>query len=76
MPVVTWGVNWWRRSPPIATLSRIAKVLGVRVGYFFRDEGPEEAFEVVRKDDRPSVTQSAAGEDQNRHGDQGHARQG
>ena len=43
-------------SPPIATLSRVAKVLGVRVGYFFRDEGPDEAYEVVRKGDRPSVT--------------------
>lgn len=43
-------------SPPIATLSRVAKVLGVRVGYFFRDEGPEEAFEVVRKGERPAVT--------------------
>lgn len=43
-------------SPPIATLSRIAKVLGVRVGYFFRDEGPEEAYEVVRRGERPSVT--------------------
>ena len=29
-------------SPPIATLSKVAKVLGVRVGYFFKDEGPEE----------------------------------
>ncbi|MBI5440484.1 MAG: helix-turn-helix transcriptional regulator [Deltaproteobacteria bacterium] len=43
-------------SPPIATLSRIAKVLGVRVGYFFKDEGPEEAYEVVRKDERPAIT--------------------
>lgn len=43
-------------SPPIATLSRIAKVLGVRVGYFFRDEGPEEEYEVIRKEERPSVT--------------------
>jgi transcriptional regulator with XRE-family HTH domain len=43
-------------SPPIATLSRIARVLGVRVGYFFRDEGPEEAYEVVRSDARPAVT--------------------
>jgi transcriptional regulator with XRE-family HTH domain len=43
-------------SPPIATLSRIAKVLGVRVGYFFKDEGPEEAYEVVRKENRPAVT--------------------
>ncbi|MBI5018149.1 MAG: helix-turn-helix transcriptional regulator [Deltaproteobacteria bacterium] len=43
-------------SPPIATLSRIAKVLGVRVGYFFRDEGPEEEYEVVRKEMRPAVT--------------------
>ncbi|NTU59510.1 MAG: cupin domain-containing protein [Deltaproteobacteria bacterium] len=43
-------------SPPIATLSRIAKVLGVRVGYFFKDEGPEEAYEVVRKKDRVGIT--------------------
>src|SRR5512134_4026454 len=43
-------------SPPIATLSRIAKVLGVRVGYFFKDEGPEEAYEVIRKEDRLGVT--------------------
>ncbi len=43
-------------SPPIATLSRIAKVLGVRVGYFFRDEGPEASYEVVRREDRPVVT--------------------
>ncbi len=43
-------------SPPIATLSRIAKVLGVRVGYFFKDEGPEEDFEVIRRGERPVVT--------------------
>lgn len=43
-------------SPPIATLSRIAKVLGVRVGYFFKDEGPEEEYEVIRKGERPVVT--------------------
>ncbi|MDW7709295.1 MAG: XRE family transcriptional regulator [Deferrisomatales bacterium] len=43
-------------SPPIATLARIAKVLGVRVGYFFRDEGPEEAYEVIRREARPAVT--------------------
>jgi transcriptional regulator with XRE-family HTH domain len=43
-------------SPPIATLSKIAKVLGVRVGYFFRDEGPDEAYEVIRREERPAVT--------------------
>jgi transcriptional regulator with XRE-family HTH domain len=43
-------------SPPIATLAKIAKVLGVRVGYFFRDDGPEEAYEVVRRGERPAVT--------------------
>lgn len=43
-------------SPPIATLSRIAKVLGVRVGYFFKDEGPEEEYEVIRRGERPIVT--------------------
>lgn len=43
-------------SPPIATLSRIAKVLGVKVGYFFKDEGPEEAYEVVRRSERLAIT--------------------
>jgi len=43
-------------SPPIATLSRIAKVLGVRVGYFFEDEGIESDYEVLRADQRPIVT--------------------
>jgi transcriptional regulator with XRE-family HTH domain len=43
-------------SPPIATLSKVAKVLGVRVGYFFKDDGPEEEYEVIRKGDRPVVT--------------------
>lgn len=43
-------------SPPIATLSKIAKVLGVRVGYFFKDEGPEEEYEVLRAGQRPVVT--------------------
>lgn len=43
-------------SPPIATLSKIAKVLGVRVGHFFRDEGPEAEYEVLRSADRPVVT--------------------
>ncbi len=43
-------------SPPIATLSKIAKVLGVRVGYFFRDEGPEASYEVLRREERPVVT--------------------
>lgn len=43
-------------SPPIATLSKIARVLGVRVGYFFRDEGPEGAYEVTRREERPVVT--------------------
>ncbi len=42
-------------SPPIATLSKIAKVLGVRVGYFFKDEGPEVEYEVLRSADRPVV---------------------
>ncbi|MHB8762782.1 MAG: helix-turn-helix domain-containing protein [Deferrisomatales bacterium] len=43
-------------SPPIATLSKVAKVLGVRLGYFFRDDGPEEAYEVMRREERPVVT--------------------
>lgn len=43
-------------SPPIATLARIAKVLGVRVGYFFRDEGPDCVYEVLRAHDRPIIS--------------------
>lgn len=54
-------------SPPIATLSRIARVLGVRVGYFFKDEGPEEEYEVIRKSDRPIVTRVISRTGQN-HG--------
>ncbi|GAB6063698.1 helix-turn-helix domain-containing protein [Deferrisoma palaeochoriense] len=44
-------------SPPLATLSRIARVLGVSMGYFFRDEGPEVPYEVVRREERPVVSQ-------------------
>lgn len=54
-------------SPPIATLSKIAKVLGVRVGYFFKDEGPDCVYEVLRATDRPVISKviSATG---GRHG--------
>ncbi len=55
-------------SPPIATLSKIAKVLGVRVGYFFKDDsGPDCAYEVLRSADRPLISKviSATG---GRHG--------
>jgi transcriptional regulator with XRE-family HTH domain len=43
-------------SPPIATLSRIARAFGVTVGYFFKDDGPEEDYEVIRHGERPMVT--------------------
>lgn len=42
-------------SPPIATLARIAKVLDVRMAYFFDEGDTEEKYEVVRRDGRKKV---------------------
>jgi len=42
-------------SPPIATLSRIARCLDVRMAYFFDDEGTTERYEVVRNNERRRV---------------------
>ncbi|NWF54036.1 MAG: helix-turn-helix transcriptional regulator [Syntrophaceae bacterium] len=39
-------------SPPVATLLRIAKALGVSIGYFFREEESKERAVVVRKHER------------------------
>ncbi len=39
-------------SPPVATLLRIAKGLGVGIGYFFREEESQERAVVVRKHER------------------------
>jgi transcriptional regulator with XRE-family HTH domain len=54
-------------SPPIATLAKIARVLRVRVGFFFEDGDPKSRFEVVRAGERRKVERvmSRLG---NRHG--------
>ncbi len=43
-------------SPPIATLSRIAKFFDVKIGIFFAEAEEECKFEVVRKDERREVS--------------------
>lgn len=42
-------------SPPIATLSRIAKFFDVKVGMFFTEDEEEYKFEVVRKSERKLI---------------------
>ncbi len=39
-------------APPIATLIRIAKALGVTIGYFFKEVPTVRRISVVRKDER------------------------
>jgi transcriptional regulator with XRE-family HTH domain len=39
-------------APPLTTLIRIAKALGVKIGYFFRDQLREQCISVVRQADR------------------------
>ena len=43
-------------SPPIATLSKIAKFFDVKMGHFFEEEEEERKYEVVRKLDRRVVS--------------------
>jgi transcriptional regulator with XRE-family HTH domain len=38
-------------SPPIATLLKISKALGVNIGFFFQDDYPEEKVVLVRSDE-------------------------
>lgn len=42
-------------SPPIATLSKISKVLDVKIGYFFEEEDSKRSFEVVRSNERKVI---------------------
>jgi transcriptional regulator with XRE-family HTH domain len=42
-------------SPPIATLSKIARFFDVRMGHFFEEEEEERRYEVVRRNDRREV---------------------
>jgi transcriptional regulator with XRE-family HTH domain len=45
-------------SPPVATLLRIAKALGVGIGHFFREEESKEKAVVVRKHERKKTFRS------------------
>ncbi|WP_298270248.1 XRE family transcriptional regulator [Geobacter sp.] len=42
-------------SPPIATLSKIAKFFDVKIGIFFTEEEEEYRYEVVRKGERKVI---------------------
>ncbi len=39
-------------SPPIATLSKIARFFDVKIGHFFAEEEEECRYEIVRADER------------------------
>lgn len=43
-------------SPPIATLSKIARFFDVKIGTFFDEEEEERKYEVVRSDERRVVS--------------------
>ena len=38
-------------APPIATLLKISRALNVSIGYFFREDEPDQRIEVTRHDD-------------------------
>lgn len=42
-------------SPPIATLSKIAKFYDVKIGHFFSDAEEECRFEIIRADERTVI---------------------
>jgi transcriptional regulator with XRE-family HTH domain len=43
-------------SPPIATLSRLAKFFGVKMSSLFAESNGEPKFEVIRRNDRKAVS--------------------
>ena len=43
-------------SPPIATLSKLARFFDVKMGHFFEEEEEERKYEVVRRGDRRVVS--------------------
>ena len=45
--------------PPIATLLKISKALGVSIGYFFQDAPSSTRIAVVRKEDRKRIPKRA-----------------
>ncbi len=44
-------------SPPIATLSKIARFFNVKMGHFFEEEEEERKYEVVRRTERRVISQ-------------------
>jgi transcriptional regulator with XRE-family HTH domain len=54
-------------SPPIATLSRLARFFDVRIGHFFSDDEEECRYEVVRSNER-TVIPRVVSQDGTRHG--------
>ncbi len=43
-------------SPPISTLSKLAKFFGVKMGSLFTENEDEPKFEIIRKNDRKIIT--------------------
>lgn len=54
-------------SPPIATLSKIARFFDVKIGYFFTDNEEECRFEVIRASERTVIPKVVA-QDGSSHG--------
>jgi len=48
-------VELGKKSPPIASLSKIAKALDVDIAAFFEQKRPEDQFILVRKNERKAV---------------------
>ncbi len=51
-------------SPPIATLLKISKALGVNIGFFFQDDYPEEKVVLVRSDESKVMDSRYFGRDE------------
>ncbi len=54
-------------SPPIATLSKLAKYFGVKMSSFFAENGENPGYEIIRKNNRKCVSQVISPEGTN-HG--------
>lgn len=54
-------------SPPIATLSKLAKYFSVKMSSFFAEDGQNARYDVIRRDNRKSVPQVITPEGSN-HG--------
>ena len=48
-------------SPPIATLSKLAKYLGVKMSYLFTENNEKLCYEVIRKDNRKVISKFTSG---------------